>query len=64
MAVVPDLGEGCSVLAAPEVWKCANLGLEGVLDLGQRVGSLVRGSDTVGSQHIIGGVSLETTEER
>ena len=57
MAEVPDLREGCPILAASEVWKRTGLGLKGVLDLGQRVCSLVRGVNVVGSQHIVGGVS-------
>ena len=38
---VPDLREGLSNVAASEVWKGTGLSLESILDLGQRVGSLV-----------------------
>jgi len=34
MTKVPNLREGRSVVAAPEVWKGTSLSLEGVLDLG------------------------------
>jgi len=60
MAKVPNLREGRPVVVASEVWKGTSLSLEGVLDLGQRVGSLVRGGNAVGGQQVVGGVSLET----
>lgn len=64
MAEVPNIREGCSVRAASEVWKGTSLSLEGVLDLSQWVGSLVRGDNAIGSQQIVGGVLLEATKER
>lgn len=63
MTKVPDLIERCSVVDASEVWNGTGLGLHGVLDLGQRVGGVVRGNDAIGGEHIVGGVSLETTGE-
>ena len=41
VAEVPDLREGFSAVAASEVRNGAGLSLERILDLGQRVGSLV-----------------------
>ena len=64
MAEVPDLREGCSIHATSEIRNGTSLSLKGVLDLGQRVSGLVRRSNSVGRQQIVGGVTLETTEER
>ena len=41
VAEVPDLREVFSTVAASEVRNGASLSLESILDLGQRVGSLV-----------------------
>lgn len=50
MAKVPDLREGFPTVLASEVWKGTSLSLESILDIGQWVGSLVRGSNAVGGQ--------------
>ena len=41
VAEVPDFREGFSTVAASEVRNSAGLSLESILDLGQRIGSLV-----------------------
>ena len=60
VAKVPNLIERCSVVGASDEWKSTSLSLGSVLDFSKWVGGLIRGSDAVGGQEIVGRVSLET----
>ena len=64
VAKVPDLRERRPLRATSEVRNNASLSFEGILDLGQWVGGLVRGSNAVSSQQIVSGVFFETAEVR